>query len=57
MKKNNKMEKVYKSMEEFEKKFFPNSFKDRLIKSMDIRTQAVTSAKESLERIRQQLKG
>ncbi|MCK4358269.1 MAG: hypothetical protein KAW92_05925 [Candidatus Cloacimonetes bacterium] len=57
MKKNNKMGKVYKSMEEFEKKFFPNSFKDRLIKSMDIRTQAVTSAKESLERIRQQLKG
>jgi len=56
MKKSNKIKKAYKSMEEFEKKFFPNSYKKRLVESMDIHTLAVTSAEESLENIRLQLK-
>jgi hypothetical protein len=46
---------VYRSMEEFEKKFFPNSFKKRALESMDPHALAVSLAEESLEKIRSQL--
>lgn len=52
---NKKGERVYKSMEEFEKKFFPNSFQKKLLESMDSHTLAVSLADKSLEKIRRQL--
>jgi hypothetical protein len=50
-----KQDRVYKSMQEFEKKFFPNSFKKRAVESMDSHALAVSLAEESLEKIRSQL--
>ena len=50
-----KQDRVYKSMQEFEKKFFPNSFKKRSLESMDSHDLAVSLAEESLEKIRSQL--
>ena len=55
MRRSNKKEQEYKSMEEFEKKFFPNSYKKRLIESMDTHALAVNLAEESLKKIRHQL--
>jgi len=52
---NKKGERVYKSMEEFEKKFFPDSFKKRLLESMDSHTLAVSLAEESLKKVKRQL--
>ena len=46
---------VYRSMEEFEKKFFPDSFRKRARESMDSHALAVSLAEESLEKIRRQL--
>jgi len=46
---------VYRSAQEFEKKFFPNSFKKRSVESMDSHALAVSLAEESLEKIRSQL--
>ena len=55
MRRSKKKEQEYKSTEEFEKKFFPNSFKKRLVESMDSHALAVSLAEESLEKIRSQL--
>lgn len=45
----------YRSMEEFEKKFFPNSFKKSAAESMDSHALAASLAEESLEKIRGKL--
>ena len=55
MRRSNKKEQEYKSMEEFEKKFFPNSYKKRLIESMDTNALAVKLAEESLKKITREL--
>lgn len=55
MNRTKKKEKVYKSMDEFDKRFFPNSFKKRVQESMDADTLAVSLADESLERISRKL--
>ena len=55
MKKNKKKDKIYKSMREYEERFFPNSLKKRLEESKDIQTIAINLADESLEKIRNRL--
>lgn len=50
-----KQDRVHRSTQEFEKKFFPNSFKKRSVESMDSHALAVSLAEESLEKIRRQL--
>jgi len=50
-----KQDQVYKSMQEFEKELFPNSFKKRSVESMDSHALAVSLAEESLEKIRREL--
>lgn len=50
-----KQDQVYRSMQDFEKKFFPNSFKKREVESMDSHTLAASLAEESLEKIRREL--
>lgn len=51
--KNKKKEQVYKSMREFEKKFFPKSFIKQSVKApTDARTIGINLAKESLDMIR-----
>lgn len=55
MRKNKEKEQIYKSIREFEKKFFPNSLKKRLEKSTDLRTLAVSLAQESLDKVKHQL--
>jgi len=46
---------VYRSIEEFEKKFLPDSFKKRVLESMDSHALAVSLAEESLKKIKSQL--
>jgi hypothetical protein len=53
--KGKKQAQVYISMQEFEKKFLPNSFRKRSVESMDSHALAVSLAEESLEKIRGQL--
>jgi len=49
-------EQVYKSMKDFEEKFFPKSFKRQLLEdTTDPRTVGINLAKESLDKIRSQL--
>jgi len=55
MKKNRKKDKIYGSMEEFEKTLFPNCFKKRLMESMKPDTLAVTLADKSLEEVKRRL--
>ena len=56
MKKNKKKEQVYKSMREFDEKFFPESLRKQLSEqTTDARTLGINLAKESLEIIRSQL--
>ncbi|OIP26664.1 MAG: hypothetical protein COY46_01985 [Chloroflexi bacterium CG_4_10_14_0_8_um_filter_46_9] len=50
-----KQDQVYRSTQEFEKKFFPNSFKKRSVESMDPHALAISLAEESLGKIRRQL--
>lgn len=58
MKRNKNEKKVYHSMREFEKEFFPKSFKKRMAeKSADAQALGVSLAKESLEKIRERLAG
>lgn len=58
MKKNKDKKKAYRSMIEFEKKFFPKSFEKRLKEaSTDSHTIGINLAKESLDKIREQLSG
>ena len=57
MEKNKKKEKVYRSIREFEEKFFPNSIKKSLSEvSTDARALGISIAKESLNTIKRQLK-
>lgn len=53
MKKNK--EKVYKTIEEIEKKFFPGVLKEPLEETDDIKTRAIIQADEFLERIKKEL--
>jgi len=56
MKKSNKKEQEYKSMREFDEKFFPESLRKQLLeRTTDARTLGINLAKESLEMIRSQL--
>ena len=56
MNKNKRGKKVFRSMMEFEKKYFPKSFKKRMAeKPTDARALGINLAKESLNRIRRQL--
>jgi len=53
--KNKKKEQVYKSMREFEEKFFPESFKKQSVEvPTDARTIGINLAKGSLDIIRSQ---
>jgi len=54
--KNKGREQVYKSMREFEEKFFPESFIKQSVEApTDARTIGINLAKESLDIIRSQL--
>ena len=54
--KNKEREQVYKSMREFEEKFFPESFIKQSIEApTDARTIGINLAKESLSMIRSRL--
>ena len=56
MEKNKKRDQVYKSIREFEEKFFPNSIEKSLSEvSTDARASGISLAQESLNRIRKQL--
>jgi hypothetical protein len=56
MEKNRKKEQTYRSMIEFEKKFFPKSFKKRMEeKPTDAHALGTILANESLEKIRKQI--
>lgn len=49
---------IYRSVREFERKFFPKSFKKKTTeKPTDARALGVSLAKESLDKIRGQLTG
>ncbi len=56
MKKSKKREQAYKSMREFDEKFFPESLRKQLLeRTTDARTLGINLAKESLEIIRSRL--
>ena len=56
MKKDKKKKRTYRSMVEFEKKFFPKSFEKRTIeRPTDAQDLGISLAKESLDKIREQL--
>ncbi|MFO7996689.1 MAG: hypothetical protein R6U93_06070 [Dehalococcoidia bacterium] len=56
MNKNKRGEKTFRSMMEFEKKYFPKSFKKRMAeKPTDARALGISLAKESLDKIKRQL--
>jgi len=55
MGRNKKKEQVYRSNEEFERKFYPKFYKEKLEESMDNHQLAVKYADESLEKIRRRL--
>ncbi len=56
MKKNNEKEHEYRSMREFEERFFPKSLKDRLFETeTDPAKLGIELARESLRRIESQL--
>ena len=53
---NKKRKQIYSSMKEFEKEFFPKSFKKRMAeRPTDAQALGISLAKESLEKIRGQL--
>ena len=55
MKKNSEKQ-IYRTMLEFEKEFFPKSYKERMTeKPTDAQALGVSLAKESLERIKREL--
>ena len=54
-KRTKKKEPVYKSMEEFEKAFFPESFRGRLAQAPDPQVIAARMADEALDKLRHQL--
>jgi len=47
---------TYKSMETFEKKFFPISYEKRLKETMDVHTLAIVETNKFLKKVRRQLK-
>ncbi|MFQ5456069.1 MAG: hypothetical protein ACE5EA_07700 [Nitrospirota bacterium] len=52
----NRKKQVYKTMREFEEKFFPNAFKKRLLKEItDPRILGITLAQKSLNKIKHKL--
>jgi len=56
MTKSKKKEQVYKSMREFEEKFFPKSFREQSTElPTDARSLGISLARESLDTIRQRL--
>jgi hypothetical protein len=56
MKKNNEKEREYRSMREFEERFFPKSLKDRLFETeTDPAKRGIELARESLRKIESQL--
>lgn len=55
MEKNKNKKHVYRSMFEFEKKFFPNSFKKMEKEPKDAQAIGISMAKESLKKIREGL--
>ena len=56
MNKNKKKKQVYRSMMEFEKRFFPKSFEKRMAeKPTDAQVLGVSLARESLGKIRRRL--
>ena len=56
MEKSKKKKQVYKSMREFEEKFFPESFRKQSTEvPTDARTLGVSLARESLDMIRRRL--
>ncbi len=56
MERSKKKKQVYKSMREFEEKFFPNSFRERLSElPTDARALGISLARESLNAIRRRL--
>ncbi len=56
MKKNNEKEREYRSMREFEERFFPKSLEDRLLETeTDPAKLGIALARESLRRIESQL--
>jgi len=56
MEKSKKKEQVYKSMKEFEEKFFPKSFRKQSSEVLvDARVLGISLAKESLDTIGRQL--
>jgi len=56
MKKNNEKEREYRSMREFEERFFPKSLEDRLFETeTDPAKRGIALARESLRRIESQL--
>ena len=50
--KTKKKELKFNSMMEFEKKYFPESYRKKLQESMDLESEAVNLAKKSLEKAR-----
>lgn len=56
MKSSKKKEKAYKSMREFEEKFFPESFRKKSVEMpTDAHTLGINLAKESLDMIKSRL--
>lgn len=55
MRRNKKKERVFESMKEFEKEFFPKFTKKHSIESMDIKDLSISLADESLRKIRNRL--
>ena len=46
---------VYRSVEAFERRFLPDSFRKRVLESMDSRTLAASLADRSLKRVKSRL--
>lgn len=56
MGKNNKKSRIFRSMEDFKKEYFPEAFeKEKEEKPTDAHAIGISYAKESLERIKKQL--
>lgn len=56
MNKDKKKKQIFRSMAEFEKKYFPKSFEKKMAeKPKDARALGISLAKESLEEIRERL--
>lgn len=54
-KKSKKKEPVYKSMEEFEEAFIPESFRSRPAERLDLQSLAANMANEAVEKVRRRI--